>query len=112
MEAVAIVTILALMQYKYFGFKVGAAHGKYGIKVPAMTGDSQFERINRVHQNTLEQLVALIPALWLYAHFVNPLWGAGMGVVYLIDGLSIARRIRKTQHPGRLALCCRSCRVR
>jgi glutathione S-transferase len=84
MEAVAIVTILALLQYKYFGFQVGAAHGKYGVKVPAMTGDSQFERINRVHQNTLEQLVALIPALWLYAHFVNPLWGAGMGAVHII----------------------------
>lgn len=84
MEAVAIVTILALAQYVYFGIQVGGAHQKYGIKVPAMTGDPQFECVNRVHQNTLEQLVVLIPALWLYAYFVNPLWGAGMGVVYLI----------------------------
>ena len=84
MEAVAIVTILALAQYVYFGIQVGGAHQKYGIKVPAMNGDPQFECINRVHQNTLEQLVVLIPALWLYAYFVNPLWGAGMGVVYLI----------------------------
>jgi uncharacterized MAPEG superfamily protein len=49
-----------------------------------MSGDPQFECINRVHQNTLEQLVVLIPAPWMYAHFVNPHWGAGMGVVYLI----------------------------
>jgi hypothetical protein len=84
MEAVAIVTILALVQYMYFGIQVGGAHLKYDVKLPAMSGDTHFECVNRVHQNTLEQLVLLIPALWLYAHFVNPLWGAGMGVVYLI----------------------------
>jgi len=84
MEAVAIVTILALVQYMFFGIQVGGAHQKYGVKAPIMSGDPQFERINRVHQNTLEQLIVLIPALWMYAHYVNPLWGAGMGVVYLI----------------------------
>ena len=34
--------------------------------------------------NTLEQLVVFVPALWLYAEYVQPLWGAGMGVVYLV----------------------------
>jgi glutathione S-transferase len=84
MEAVVIITILALVQYMYFGVKAGGARGKYGIKAPAISGDEQFERVNRVHGNTLEQLVVLIPALWMYAKFVNPLWGAGMGVVYLV----------------------------
>jgi uncharacterized MAPEG superfamily protein len=84
MEAVVIVTILALVQYMYFGIQVGGARQKSGIKAPATSGDPQFERVNRVHQNTLEQLMVLIPALWIYAHYVNPLWGAGMGVVYLI----------------------------
>jgi len=84
MEAVVIVTVLVLVQYTYFGILVGGAHQKYGIKVPAMSGAEEFERINRVHQNTLEQLVVLIPALWIYAHYVNPLGGAGIGVVYLI----------------------------
>ena len=84
MEAVVIVTVLALVQYMFFGIQVGGAHQKYGVPVPAMSGDPQFERVNRVHQNTLEQLVVLIPALWMYAYFVNPLWGAGMGTVYLV----------------------------
>jgi len=84
MEAVVIVTVLALMQYMFFGIQVGGAHQKYGVKAPTMSGDPRFDRVNRVHQNTLEQLIVLIPALWMYAHFVNPLWGAGMGVVYLI----------------------------
>jgi len=84
MEAVVIVTVLALMQYMYFGIQVGGAHQKFGIKAPSMAGDPQFDRVYRVHQNTLEQLIVLIPALWMYAHYVNPLWGAGLGVVYLI----------------------------
>lgn len=84
MEAVVIVTVLALMQYMYFGIQVGGAHQKFSIKAPSMSGDPQFDRVYRVHQNTLEQLIVLIPALWMYAHYVNPYWGAGMGAVYLI----------------------------
>lgn len=84
MEAVVIVTVLALVQYVFFGIQVGGAHQKYGVTAPSMSGDPQFERVNRVHQNTLEQLMVLIPALWMYAHYVEPLWGAGMTVVYLI----------------------------
>ena len=84
MEAVVIVTVLALMQYMFFGIQVGGAHQKYGVKAPTMSGDPKFDSVNRVHQNTLEQLIVLIPALWMYARYVNPLWGAGMGVVYLI----------------------------
>ena len=84
MEPVIIVTILALAQYVYFGITVGGVRVKTGVKAPASSGDPEFERANRVHLNTLEQLVVLLPALWLYAHYVNPLWGAGLGVVYLI----------------------------
>jgi uncharacterized MAPEG superfamily protein len=84
MEAVVIVTVLAMAQYMFFGIQVGGARQKTGVKAPATTGDAHFECVNRVHQNTLEQLVVFIPALWLYAHYVNPLWGAGIGVVYLI----------------------------
>lgn len=84
MEAVVIVTILALIQYIYFGVQVGAVRGKTGIKAPAMSGDDHFERMNRVHQNTLEQLIVLVPVLWLFAHYVNPMWGAGMTAVYIV----------------------------
>jgi len=84
MEAVVIVTVLALAQYMFFGVQVGAARQKSGVKAPATTGETQFECVNRVHQNTLEQLIVFIPALWIYAHYVDPLWGAGMGAVYLI----------------------------
>jgi hypothetical protein len=49
-----------------------------------VTGNETFERYFRVQQNTLELLIAFIPGLYLFSHYFNPLWGAGLGVVYLI----------------------------
>ena len=100
MEAVVIVTVLALVQYVVFGIQVGGAHQKYDVKLPKMAGHEQFERVNRVHQNTLEQLIVFLPALWMYAYYVNPLWGAGIGVVYLI-GRTIFRSAYIKNPPSR-----------
>lgn len=38
----------------------------------------------RIQQNTMEQLVAFIPALWIYGYLVAPTWGAAIGLVYII----------------------------
>ena len=84
MEAVTIVTVLALMQFYWFGIEVGKMRAKHQCKAPAITGAPEFERMFRVQQNTMEQIVMFIPALWLFAELVNPLWAAGMGGVYLI----------------------------
>jgi glutathione S-transferase len=84
MEAVTIVTILALMQFYWFGIEVGKMRGKHQCKAPAITGAPEFECMFRVQQNTMEQIVMFIPALWLFAELVNPVWAAGMGVVYLL----------------------------
>ena len=83
MELIAVVTVLALMQFYWFAIEVGQMRGKHEVKAPAMSGHPEFERMFRVQQNTMEQLVMFVPALWLYAHLVNPLWGVGFGVVYL-----------------------------
>lgn len=84
MEAVVIITILILLQYTYFGYRVGAVRQATGTKAPASSGPPEFECMNRVHQNTLEQLVMFLPVLWLYAHNVNPLWAAGFGAVFFV----------------------------
>ncbi len=84
MEWVTIVTVLAIGQFIWFGIQVGSMRGKHEVKAPAMTGHPEFERMSRIQMNTLEQMVCFLPALWMYAHLVNPLWGAGLGVVYLI----------------------------
>ena len=84
MDWITIVTVLAILQFVWFGIQVGSLRGKHEIKAPSMSGAPEFERMFRIHYNTLEQLIVFLPALWLYAHLVNPVWGAGFGVVYLI----------------------------
>ena len=84
MEAMAIVTILALLQFIYFTAHVGQMRMKHGVKAPATTGDSEFERAFRVHQNTMEQLVVVLPAMWICGQFFNPLYAAGLGLAFII----------------------------
>ena len=83
MAYVDIVTALAVLQFIVFGFKVGAARSRYGIKAPAITGNDIFERHFRVQQNTLEQLIAFLPGIYLFSRYFNPLVAAALGVVYL-----------------------------
>lgn len=83
MAYVNIVTALAVLQFIAFGFLVGSARTRYGIKAPAISGNPIFERYFRVQMNTLEQLVALIPGLYLFSHYFNPLIAAALGLVYL-----------------------------
>lgn len=84
MEAIAIVTILALIQYSVFGVQVGRMRVKHGVKAPAISGHPEFERMFRVQQNTLEQLVMFLPALWIYGYFGRALLAAAAGVVFII----------------------------
>jgi len=83
MEMVVVITILALLQYVWFGVQVGQMRGRHEVKAPAMSGAPEFERMFRVHYNTMEQLVVFLPALWMFAYMVNPTWAAGIGVIYL-----------------------------
>ncbi len=84
MELVAIVAVLALLEYAYFGIRVSQARGRYGVKAPATAGHEIFERHHRVQQNTLEQLVTFLPALYLFAAYVSAPIAAGLGVVFLV----------------------------
>ena len=84
MAYVDIVTALALLQFIVFGFKVGRARGRYGIKAPAITGNEIFERCFRVQQNTLELLIVFVPGLYLFSRYFSPVLAAVLGVIYLI----------------------------
>ena len=84
MPYVDIVTALAILQFLVFGFRVGRARGTYKVPAPAIAGHEVFERLFRVQQNTLEQLIAFLPGLYLYAHYWGPYLAAGLGAVYLI----------------------------
>ncbi len=84
MDYVALVIVLAIMQYFFFVAMVGKARGKYSISAPATIGNEMFERIYRVQQNTLEQLIIFIPTLYMFALYVHALTAAGIGVFFLI----------------------------
>ena len=84
MNLVDIVAMVAILQYLAFGSLVGKARGQYGVKAPAVSGNEQFERVYRVQMNTLELLVAFLPALYAAAKYW-PDWAvAGLGAVYVV----------------------------
>lgn len=87
MEYVAIVLSLVLLQYTFFAVMVGKARGTYEIKAPAVTGNEVFERHYRVQQNTLEQLIVFVPAIFLFAVYVHALTAAGFGMAFFIGRL-------------------------
>lgn len=81
---VQLVTVLAVIQYAGFGFLVGAARARHGVPAPATSGHEIFDRYFRVHMNTLETLVFLLPGMWISAQYWSPQWSAILGAVYLI----------------------------
>ena len=84
MAYVTIIAMLALIEYQIFGIQVGAARSRGKVEAPAVTGDPAFERTFRAHQNTLEQLIIFLPALYGAAVFVGELYAVGAGVVFLV----------------------------
>ena len=84
MELVYLTISLALIEYIVMAALVGRARAKYGIHAPAMTGHPDFERANRVHVNTLENLMIFIPAIWIFATYVDARWAAGLGALFVV----------------------------
>ena len=84
MRGVQMVVILALIEYLVMGFNVGRGRTKYGIKAPAIIGHPTFERLFRVHQNMLEQLIVFIPALVIFSFYVSRRWAVILGLLFLI----------------------------
>jgi glutathione S-transferase len=81
---VALVTVLALMLYLWQTIRVGSARGRLGVAAPATTGNPEFERHFRVQANTLEGLVIFLPALWLFAIYIDDRFAAGLGVIWIV----------------------------
>lgn len=84
MELPALVTAVALLEYMFFTMRAGFTRDKYGVEAPATSGHPEWERYFRVQQNTLEQLIVFLPALWLFATYVSPSIAALIGCVFLI----------------------------
>lgn len=77
-------TVVALIVYVWISILVSRARSIYDVKAPATTGPEGFNRIFRVQQNTLEQLVLFLPSLWLTYVVTGSLWPAVLGFVWSI----------------------------
>jgi len=84
MEWVAVVVLLAVLEYLWFGVMVGNARERYSVPAPAITGNEMFERYFRVQQNTLELLPLFIPSIYIFARYISPFWAAGIGLVFIL----------------------------
>ena len=79
----AIVTLLAVAFYFFLATRVAVAHIKFNVKLPAMTGHPDFERVVRVHLNTLEWMPTFILPLWLCALYLSDGLAAVLGLVWI-----------------------------
>ena len=80
----ALVTLLAVLVYFYSSILVSRARGKFGVKLPATSGNADFERVFRVHMNTLEFMPVFLPSLWLFAIYISDGIAAAIGLVWVI----------------------------
>ena len=80
----ALVTCLALALYFMMAGRVARARGRFDIKLPAISGNTDFERVFRVQANTLEWLPLFLPSLWLFAIYIGDGWAAALGLVWIV----------------------------
>jgi glutathione S-transferase len=80
----ALVTCLAILFYFYTSILVSRARAKFGVKLPAISGNPDFERVFRVQMNTLEWMPIFLPSLWLFAIYVSDGFAAAIGAVWII----------------------------
>jgi glutathione S-transferase len=79
----ALVTCLAILFYFFTTIQVSKARVAFGIKVPAISGNADFERVFRVQMNTLEWMPIFLPSLWLFAVYVSDPFAAVLGLVWI-----------------------------
>ena len=84
MEPVAFITVIALMQVMVFQGRVARARNEFNVLGPATSGHPVWERYNRVHLNTVENLVAFIPLLWICGFFLNAWLAALLGALFVV----------------------------
>ena len=75
----ALVTCLAILFYFFTSIQVSKARAKFGVKVPAISGNPDFERVFRVQMNTLEWMPIFLPSLWLFAIYISDAVAAALG---------------------------------
>ncbi len=79
-----LIVVLAVVEVMVLGFLVGRGRDTYGVPAPATSGHPTWERLNRAHQNSLEQLVLFVPLFLAYVFNTAVRTGLLLGLVYLV----------------------------
>ncbi len=85
-----LVTVLALLVTQATALVVGRSRQRHGVMPPQMGGPPAFERALRVQQNTLEQVVIMLPALWVAVMVSNPLAASLVGAIWVVGRIAYA----------------------
>jgi len=83
----ALITALTVLVLALAVYLVGRARGLHGIPAPAITGNPDFERAFRAHQNTVEQVAMFLPSLWLAAIYGNEQVASYLGYAWIVGRL-------------------------
>ncbi len=79
-----LIILIAILQYIFFAAMTGRERGRSGLQAPATVGDEGFERMYRVQMNTLELLIAYVPAMIIAASYWSAPVVATLGAIYLV----------------------------
>lgn len=86
----ALITSLALVTYMVITINVGRARVKFNVQPPNTTGNPDFERVLRVQQNMLENMLPFLAGLWVFSMLVDAKIGAGLGAVWILGRILYA----------------------
>ena len=80
----ALVTCLAILVYFYSSVLVSRARQEFDVKLPAIAGNPDFERVFRAQMSTLEWLPIFLPSLWLFAIYIGDSGAAVLGAAWIV----------------------------
>jgi glutathione S-transferase len=79
----ALVTLATALLLFLCAAYVGVCRSKYKVDAPATSGHPQFEIAYRIQMNTVENAVAFLPVLWVFALGLSALWATVLGGIWL-----------------------------
>lgn len=86
----ACVTVLTLFVYFWMATQIGKARRTHNIPAPDMQGPDDFNRVIRVHGNTIEMMLLFLPALWLFALTISDFWAGIIGIFFPVSRIIYA----------------------
>src|SRR5262249_2879515 len=97
----AIVTVLAVLFYFFTATRVSAARSKFNVKLPAIAGHPEFERVFGLSMNILERMPIFLALLWLCALYfrdgaaalIGLLWIGGRALYFVGYTQAVERRL-------------------